>query len=188
MPWKNGMGSTVELLKQNLLGRDEFAWRLSIADVTIDGEFSNFSGYERILLLLEGNGVTLEFNNKQQSADLIDRLHCAQFRGEDRTIASLHDGPIKDFNIMTLRSHCWSNVIAHNNSSTRNIDVICDVLLVYAVENLLTIVTENQKPIHVPHRSLLRIDKPDSQRLILSGAPFIAIQFVYRNSGGCAEK
>ncbi len=45
MPWRNGKGNTIELLKEDLPNRDGFAWRLSMADVTSDGEFSNFSDY-----------------------------------------------------------------------------------------------------------------------------------------------
>lgn len=182
MPWRNGLGSTVEMLKQCLPGSDEFAWRLSMADVTTDGAFSHFSGYDRTLLLLEGDGITLEFTSDQRSAALTERLHSARFNGEDETIASLHDGPIKDFNVMALRSCCCADVISHDNSSARQIDVHCDVLLVYAVEHHLTAAAEGDKLIHIPQRSLLRVDKPEKQRFVFSGTPFIAVQIRYTNS------
>ena len=66
MPWRNGLGTTIELLKQDLPDGDGFAWRLSMADVTTDGEFSNFSGYDRTLLLLDGNGLMLDCDGVRQ--------------------------------------------------------------------------------------------------------------------------
>jgi len=59
MPWRNGLGTTIELLKQDLPEDGGFAWRLSMAEVTTDGEFSNFSGYDRTLLLLVGKGLII---------------------------------------------------------------------------------------------------------------------------------
>ena len=50
MPWRNGLGVTVELLRQDIKNDTGFGWRLSMADVTEDGEFSNFSGYDRTLV------------------------------------------------------------------------------------------------------------------------------------------
>ena len=102
MPWKNGLGKTIEILKQDLPGEDRFAWRLSMADVTTDGIFSNFAGYDRTLLLLEGNGITLKHGNDQ--VDVLEApLQAARFDGGTETEAVLHSGAIRDFNIMTLR-------------------------------------------------------------------------------------
>ncbi len=56
MPWKTGLGHTVEILREDLPGDTGFAWRLSMADVTTDGAFSHFGGYDRTL-----EPVRLEF-------------------------------------------------------------------------------------------------------------------------------
>ena len=91
MPWRNGLGTTIELLKQDLPQGEGFAWRLSMADVTTDGEFSNFSGYDRTLLLLDGNGLMLDCAGVRQRLD--KPLQAARFRGEDSTFAILPDDP-----------------------------------------------------------------------------------------------
>ena len=108
MPWRNGLGTTIELLKQDLPDGDGFAWRLSMADVTTNGAFSNFSGYQRTLLLLEGKGLTLD--NNSASHRLEKPLQSARFSGDDQTFATLHDGPVKDFNIMVQRQRCSARV------------------------------------------------------------------------------
>jgi environmental stress-induced protein Ves len=38
MPWKNGLSHTVEILKHTRDEEEAFAWCLSMADVTTDGE------------------------------------------------------------------------------------------------------------------------------------------------------
>ena len=53
MPWKNGLGTTTEIAihpaEADLAGQP-FDWRVSMADVTTDGEFSRFPGYDRSIL------------------------------------------------------------------------------------------------------------------------------------------
>jgi len=36
-------------------------WRLSVASVDRTGPFSDFSGYDRVIMLLEGDGMILDF-------------------------------------------------------------------------------------------------------------------------------
>ena len=118
MPWRNGLGTTIELLKQDLPDGDGFAWRLSMAEVTTNGAFSNFSGYDRTLLLLDGKGLTLDCDGA--SHRLENPLQLARFSGDDHTTATLHDGPVKDFNIMVQRQHCSARVnSAQHQESTR---------------------------------------------------------------------
>jgi environmental stress-induced protein Ves len=64
MPWRNGGGTTHEIAIAPTDTPDApFCWRLSIADLAGDGPFSEFPGIDRILLLLEGEGVTLEIGD-----------------------------------------------------------------------------------------------------------------------------
>lgn len=58
MPWKNGGGITHEVAREPAQG-ESFEWRLSLARIDRSGPFSDFSGYLRIMLLLEGEGFTL---------------------------------------------------------------------------------------------------------------------------------
>ena len=65
MPWRNGRGTTRELAvfpADSALDGRPFAWRVSIADVKSDCEFSVFPGYDRSLMLMEGAGMELVFD------------------------------------------------------------------------------------------------------------------------------
>ena len=178
MPWRNGKGNTIELLKETLPDDDGFAWRLSMADVTTDGEFSNFSGYDRTLLLLEGNGITLDCNQSHQHR-LTQRLQAAEFSGDDNTIASLHDGPIKDFNIMTHRDHCISAVTVCSQPADMPIKVDARAVLIYVVEGELKVNASSYGTLTIPQQHLLVIHSPAREDLQGQGAAFIAIQIIY---------
>src|SRR5579864_4206574 len=65
MPWKNGRGSTSEIAvfpADASLAAGDFLWRVSMAEVKADGDFSCFPGYERSLLLASGGGMELDFD------------------------------------------------------------------------------------------------------------------------------
>lgn len=181
MPWKNGLGSTVEILKQDMPGGDQFAWRLSMADVTTDGPFSHFNGYDRTLLLLNGHGMTLSYSTGHM--DLLDApLQAVQFRGEAETIATLVDGPIKDFNVMTLRNYCSAEVVAHSNAERQSLNVKADCLLIYAVENDLEIELPSNERIRVCGRHLLVAHPAEEAEIACFGGAFIAVQILLNNA------
>lgn len=96
-PWKNGGGSTRELLREPAEGA--LSLRLSIADVADDGPFSVFPGVDRVLTLLEGTGLRLSGPAGRRE---IGSEPCA-FRGEDPWHCTLVDGPVRDFNVMVSR-------------------------------------------------------------------------------------
>jgi len=179
MPWRNGLGTTIELLKQDLPDGYGFAWRLSMADVTTNGDFSNFSGYDRTLLLLEGKGLTLACNGAIHCLE--KPLQSARFSGDDQTLATLHDGPVKDFNIMVQRWHCSARVSStvHQEST---LDVDGDILLVYAVDGELSLSGPEINATSVPSGHLYVVQGPAKGSLLCRGASHIAVQINHHPS------
>ena len=61
-PWKNGSGVTTEvLLTPPGAGQADFDLRISTAPITEDGPFSAFPGVERIITVIHGQGLDLDF-------------------------------------------------------------------------------------------------------------------------------
>jgi hypothetical protein len=104
MPWKNGGGSTTELLIEppgaTLAGG--FLWRISTALVPASGPFSPFPGIDRTLLLLEGRGLELDFGGHGRVL-LDEPLRPVAFSGDWTAVGRLLDGPCRDFNVMADR-------------------------------------------------------------------------------------
>lgn len=98
MPWKNGGGSTEEITRDAGEGLEGFGWRLSIADIGESGGFSSFAGYERVISVLQGAGMTLRVDGQVTRALL--PLDAFAFSGASQVGCALLDGPIRDFNLI----------------------------------------------------------------------------------------
>jgi uncharacterized protein len=95
--WKNGGGITTELARHVEDGR--WLWRLSVARIERAGAFSDFTGYRRATLLLDGRGIVLSFD--KAPTVIIDRLYRpCEFDGEWKTECRLLDGPVTDLNFI----------------------------------------------------------------------------------------
>lgn len=100
-PWKNGGGTTRELWRRD--GADGlFDARVSVARVEQDGPFSDYAGYDRTLLLLEGARFSLSVG--QAVPVHLAPLHAVSFAGELPVMGRVPLGPVEDFNVMTRRS------------------------------------------------------------------------------------
>lgn len=103
--WKNGGGRTREIVRMPAgSSMDTFEWRASIADITGDGPFSAFAGFDRVIVLLSGDGVYLRSNDGTMDHRLDEPLAPFAFGGESAIEASLIGGASSDFNIMTRRA------------------------------------------------------------------------------------
>jgi hypothetical protein len=104
MRWKNGGGWTSEVAVRapSHSGQGEdFAWRISIAEIETDGDFSPFPGVARGILVLDGAGMTLEVAGAP--VELRPDGPALAFAGEDAVYCRLSGGPTRDFNVMTRR-------------------------------------------------------------------------------------
>lgn len=117
MPWKNGKGRTNELLRlPHPTDTELFSLRLSIASMKESGPFSHYPGIERTIILLEGQGVVLDFVDEIKM-NLNEPLKPIQFAGEAEIEAKLIGGPIREYNIMAARDCVEAYVEVFKNVS-----------------------------------------------------------------------
>jgi environmental stress-induced protein Ves len=98
-PWRNGGGLTRELLAWP--SSDDWALRLSVADIRADGPFSAFPGVDRWFAVLQGAGVMLMLPEGKRIVQGTDAP--LAFRGEAAPHCELLDGPTCDLNLMLRR-------------------------------------------------------------------------------------
>lgn len=103
MPWKNGGGSTTELVirPEGASVSDPFLVRVSIADVATSGPFSRFPGCDRHLVVLEGAGMVLDVAGR---ALPLEPFRPVFFSGDDAAEGRLVNGPVRDFNVIVDRA------------------------------------------------------------------------------------
>ena len=99
MPWKNGGGVTTEIYASPPSGT--FDWRVSIATVNADGPFSPFTGYERHIMTLSGEGMSLDIEGRGKFN--LEPLQPFSFSGDAQVQGSLLQGAVLDFNLMVRR-------------------------------------------------------------------------------------
>lgn len=101
MPWKNGTGSTDEIcLLPPDASRHAFELRVSRAIIATSGLFSAFPGVERTITLIEGAGLTLEFDD--HSVDLtVGQPH--RFDSGLTPVGVPKGGTVRVVNVMAAR-------------------------------------------------------------------------------------
>ena len=154
--WKNGLGETIELAINSGGTLDNFDWRLSMASVIEDGVFSNFNGYTRNLILIEGNGLNLQHNDSKIDK-LNNLLDMATFDGGNKTVGNLHSGEITDFNIIT-RTECFDTKIITQNKAVEHPLEKADLCFVYSLyRDAELMINTSQQVIKLPAGHLLKI-------------------------------
>lgn len=155
MPWKNGLGTTTELIKYENPQKNAFFFRLSMAKVEQDGPFSLFPGIERDLLILEGNGCRLHFPDRE--IELKNQLIPLHFHGEDAIHCSLIKGPIKDFNVMIDRN--WGKT---------HVEVIHGEGLIACLEDFLFLFDTKENTLYELSRGeSLEMKTPDHKMIVI---------------------
>lgn len=101
-PWKNGGGVTRQIATgvAPCPGLD-WGWRFSIADVECDGPFSIFPETDRIIAVIEGDGMDLLHPDGTVTA--LEPFQPVRISGDDSLFGRLRGGPVQDLNIMTAR-------------------------------------------------------------------------------------
>ncbi|MEO5596233.1 MAG: HutD family protein [Lysobacteraceae bacterium] len=118
--WRNGLGWTREIARFESAdsgssatvddAAPDFDWRLSIAEIERDCDFSRFPGCDRHLVLLTGNGVRLRLDDDEQ-IDVLPAHGRIAFAGERAVHCVLIDGPTHDFNVMVRRDRMAAQVL-----------------------------------------------------------------------------
>lgn len=116
VPWRNGQGQTREIETfPSGAGFDDFIWRISLADIGQAGDFSAFDGVDRIITLVKGSGVSLNFNDGERHA--LEYGVPYPFAGERPLHATLQNGPVQDLNLMLRRGLAAGRVQAWSAAS-----------------------------------------------------------------------
>ena len=124
MPWANGLGTSYEVASdRNADG--EWTWRVAIAPVVVDGQFSSLPGVDRELVVIEGHGMLLEVDGESIEC-LPGRV--IRFSGNSAAFARLADGSVIDLGLMTVRgSVVGSMVVIADVGDVIDFDVIVAV-------------------------------------------------------------
>lgn len=172
--WKNGKGETIEMAINAGGTLNDFDWRLSMASVVEDGIFSNFSGYTRNLILIAGDGISLQHNDSKIDK-LSNLLDCATFDGGDKTVGNLHSNEITDFNIIARTSRYNTVVNCQRKAKDKNLDK-SDLCFVYSLSNSVELnFTHTAEVKTLPAGHLVKISALEDKSMRISGENIIIV-------------
>jgi uncharacterized protein len=134
-PWKNGGGLSYEI------AADDFtppAWRVSVARIDRAGPFSDFSGYDRTIVALDGGTVELDVNGERVP---LERNIPYAFPGEAKVLATLDGGAARDLNVMTQRNE-WLHDVEIVSEPARFVLDEDEFALVYVIAGAVNVENE----------------------------------------------
>jgi environmental stress-induced protein Ves len=136
MPWKNGLGSTLELATDATtnaaVGGSPWTWRLSIGDVPVRAAFSAFPGIDRHIACLDGAGLELRRG--------VERIAIARegtafaFAGEDTLEGDPIGAGVRDANLMLDRRVWRGEFTIVRNGAAMPAQINADLVVMFAAQ------------------------------------------------------
>jgi len=180
MAWKNGLGTTDEIVIDPpgaALGSGAFNWRLSMATVEDSCPFSAFPGYERTIMLIEGAGMELDIPG--QATRRLDRLfEPFVFSGDEPAQCRLIAGPVRDFNLMVDRAHWRAHMdVLQVGDAGKRLDAGGDAVILHCFGGSVDVAVDGVNELKALASGHTLVIEPDVPRSIPLGlaAPEAAI-------------
>jgi environmental stress-induced protein Ves len=112
-PWRNGAGWTRTVCVHAV--EDQVLWRVSVADITAAGQFSQFAGMDRTAVMVQGGQLRLSNADVQLDFDGLGSQ--LQFPGEWSLHCAEPEGPTQLLNIMVRRGQASARVEVVKNKA-----------------------------------------------------------------------
>ncbi len=145
VPWKNGGGVTHEAVRVPAAG-DSFRWRLSVAEVATSGPFSDFSGYRRSMVLLQGQGLRLRFVDGSEAL-LREPGDLVEFDGGRGVAGELLAGPCTDLNLIVAQGLPDAGARVVRLDAALEVDcAAAETLLIFAVSAPVLVAPPDGQP------------------------------------------
>lgn len=132
VPWKNGLGSTLEIATDAAQPGGAWTWRLSFAEVPARAPFSSFPGIDRHIAVLDGAGMTLE--RAGQRIRVPREGMAFAFAGEEPVIGEPAGNGVRDANLMLDRARWRGSLEIARVASVREICIDSELSLIHLSE------------------------------------------------------
>ncbi|HSS83865.1 MAG TPA: HutD family protein [Reyranella sp.] len=111
--WKNGGGVSVDIASKG------DAWRFGRTPITAAGPFSDYTGFDRMQVLVAGRGLVLQTPDGE--LDVRMPFKPVRFAGETRIVSRLEAGPVEVVNLMGDRRRVHIDLAVLNAGGTRRL-------------------------------------------------------------------
>ena len=153
--WRNGAGRKADIASAD-------GWHVGFAWLDGDAPFSDFSGNDRTITLIDGSGFTLAFAD-QPTLRVDERYRPSAFDGGWATQCHLLGGPCVVLNAMTTRSRFQHSVTISDVDAMPTVDPTAAATFLVVLTGTTTLADGSV----LQPRDALKIDEPVS----LAGSP-----------------
>ncbi len=98
MPWKNGGGVATDVATDSTGGE---VWRFGRTAIPVPGPFSDYTGYDRVQVVIGGRGLVLDVPDGE--IDLRTPFSVVRYKGELPLVSRLEAGPVEVVNLIGRR-------------------------------------------------------------------------------------
>jgi environmental stress-induced protein Ves len=109
-PWKNGGGTTVDIAYAGDV------WRFGRTPIVQPGPFSDYTGFDRVQVLVSGSGLVLE--TPQGEIDVRQPFRPVRFKGETPIMSRLESGPVEVVNLIGDRAQVTVDIVTLDEDRT----------------------------------------------------------------------
>jgi environmental stress-induced protein Ves len=176
VPWKNGGGITVDIAgvfptETEAASWSGMTWRLGRTRIERPGPFSDLTGIDRILAVIEGRGLRLKPVG-EPAIDVREPMRPVRFPGEWLIESELEAGPVGVLNLMADRARADINLTFMAGAET--VSVHADTVVIHAPVGSAEVVL-NGEAFSLPADGALQADgMPDMQIDVRSGSIAVA--------------
>ena len=109
-PWKNGGGTTVDIAFSGDV------WRFGRTPIVKPAPFSDYTGYDRVQVLVSGSGLVLETPDGE--IDVRQPFRPVRFTGETSIVSRLEAGPVEVVNLIGARAKVKVDIVILDEDRT----------------------------------------------------------------------
>jgi environmental stress-induced protein Ves len=146
-PWKNGGGITIDIADHGDV------WRFGRTPITTPGPFSDYSGFDRLQVLVGGRGLVLDTPDGE--IDVRTPFQPVRFTGETRIVSRLEAGPVEVVNLIGERAKVRIALEVMKSGSTLRVEA--GTHLAYAADGAATLEVDG-KPQSLAADHTLRLE------------------------------
>lgn len=167
-PWKNGGGVTIDIADAYRPGTppgswDGMIWRFGRARIEQPGPFSDLSGFDRCLAVIDGKGLLLHPEG-EATLDARRPFHPVRFPGEWRITSELTAGPVGVLNLLADRTRARIEMILQ--AEPGRLTLPAGISLLYAPSNPVSLTIAGEScALGVDHTLRLDLAEPIEARL-----------------------
>lgn len=153
-PWKNGGGTTVDIAFEDDI------WRFGRTPIVKPGPFSDYTGFDRVQVLVSGSGLVLETPTGE--IDVRQPFRPVRFTGETPIVSRLEAGPVEVVNLIGRRARVKIDLVVLDEGRTLHVEP--GTHFVYTPHGEATVAVQgDERNLMADHA--LRLDVPVPTRL-----------------------